>query len=172
MKNIKNNKGFMLVEVIIVTVVVVMIMTTLYLAFNRVYNVFELKSKYTDIDAIYAIKTVCDQLIDDLSLNEKMKNAEEDGYVEIIINPDDINNNYTIMFNQYKINRLFLIKKEGISSESEWPSGINQTFKDYFSYLNNSVINDDTSDYLFVVETYEDISDKNILNKYAYLEVK
>ena len=53
MKKTLNNRGFMLVEVVIVTVVVAAIMTSLYVAFNRVYKAYESKTRYTNIDGIF-----------------------------------------------------------------------------------------------------------------------
>ena len=64
-----DTKGFMLVEVIVVTVVVATIMVSLYVAFNRVYAAYDLKESYTNIDAVYGIKAVEDYFIDNMQFN-------------------------------------------------------------------------------------------------------
>jgi len=167
----KNNKGFMLVEVIISTVVVATVMTSLYVAFNKVYNYYELKESYTNVDAIYAIKTIEDYLIDTDNLNVKLKGLTVGNLYQEI--PKGATGSITYkIFNEYKINKMYLIKVKGDGSEISKPGGISQTFVEYIDYLNDAVIDLNQQTYLFVVETYESASDKNILNKYAYLEVK
>ena len=115
MKFVKNNnKGFMLVEVIIVTVIVVSIMTILYLAFNRVYNVYENKAKYTNIDAIYALKTIEDYMIDEMKLTKFISDYGNSYYVEIECSNENAFFNQIYcesIFTQYNINKMFLLKK-------------------------------------------------------------
>lgn len=175
-KNMLGNKGFMLVEVIVSTVVVVTIMTTLYILFNRVYNTYELKSTYTNVDAIYTIKTIEDFFVDNMKMNELFG---DDDYKKIVCG--DYFSGTTLascndIFNQYKVSGFYLLNKKSGHELSEI-SGVNQTFKDYIKYLNNAVIKKDSEGYWFVIETYEigenpDDNKAKILNKYAYLEVK
>lgn len=170
MKNVKlNNKGFMLVEVIIVTVVVATIMTSLYVLFNRVYNNYELKETYTNVDAIYALKTIEDFLIDEMKLNAWLKGNTREIKCDDMSDVNYCNN----IFSQYNINRVFFVKLSDSSNEvPSLPNDVNQTFKDYITYLNNAITFGDDTNYILVTETYENSSDKNILNKYAYLEIK
>ena len=75
-KTIKNNnKGFMLVEVIIVTVVIATIMTSLYVAFSRVYKVYDMKSKYSNIDGIYALNIIKNYYIENITINKMINNS-------------------------------------------------------------------------------------------------
>ena len=174
MKFVKSNKGFMLVEVIIVTVVVVTIMTSLYVVFNRVYNNYRIKNTYVNVDAIYALKNFEDYLIDEFKLNSLLKELSS-GYKEITCEGLGLSNNCDTLFTVYKINKLYLVKKNDNKIDEISDPDINQTFKDYITYLNNNIVNASTSDYLFIVETYsidsDNDSDKKILNKYAYLEL-
>lgn len=176
-KNRVDSKGFMLVEVIVSTVVVVTIMTSLYILFNRVYNTYELKSTYTNVDAIYTIKTIEDFFVDNMKMNdlfsdEDYKKVECNDFFSgtILYSCEDI-------FNQYKVSGLYLMKKQSGNELSEI-TGVNQTFNDYIKYLNNAVVKKEAEGYWFVIETYEignsddGTADYKILNKYAYLEVK
>jgi len=173
-----NNKGFMLVEVIIVSVVVAVIMSSLYIAFNRVYNFYDKKETYTNLDAIYGIKTIEDYMIDEMILNGLLSSVSD---VEINCESsntvfDNVQDVYCEnIFNQYKINKMYLMIKQA-NNKLNRPDGINESFRDYITYLENVVITNSTSNYLFIVETYEiettNENDKKILNKYAYLEVK
>lgn len=175
-KNKLGSKGFMLVEVIVSTVVVVTIMTSLYVLFNRVYNTYELKATYTNVDAVYTIKTIEDFFVDNMKINELFSDVPSkevkcgDYFSGTILGScEDI-------FNQYKVSGLYLMKKQSGDELSEI-SGVNQTFKDYIKYLNNAVIKKEAEGYWFVIETYEignnpDNNKAKILNKYAYLEIK
>ena len=79
----KNNKGFMLVEVIIVTVIVATIMTSLYVAFVRVYKVYDIKDKYSNVDGIYALNMIMDYYVDNITINNIRKIAQ---IILIIVN--------------------------------------------------------------------------------------
>lgn len=172
----------MLVEVVIVTVVVATIMVSLYVAFNRVYDAYDLKEKYTNIDALYAINTVENQLIDEMKFSEVLPTTTSWKLIECSVFGNESSTPYNYcdsVFTRYKINKLYLLKKENLISGMD--NNINQTFKDYANYLNNAVTFNDDSKYIFLVETYEFSTDNDgdgikentdILNKYAYLEVK
>ena len=154
-------------------------MTSLYVAFNRVYNAYDQKATYINVDAIYAIKTIEDYLIDEMELNDLLKTIVD--YKEITCDIFSNQNYCKNIFERYNINQVFLVKLSG-SNMPTLPNSINinQTFKEYITYLNNAIIFDNNTDYVFIVETYElDYGDndatndeKDILNKYAYLEVK
>lgn len=164
----------MLVEVIIVTVVVVTIMTSLYVVFNRVYNAYDKKSTYNNIDAIYALKMFEDHLIDtdDASGNIKLNSLiRESGGAPVAISCDGVTY-CDSLFKEYNINKLYFVKKDYVKSSNSQFGSLNQTFKEYIDYLNNAVINETTSDYMFIIETHSVESDASILNKYAYLEVR
>lgn len=153
----------MLVEVIIVTVVVATIMTSLYVAFNKLYTAYDVKNKYNNIDGIYALKLIKDDLVDNMELNTLINNTST--YSELI-NPND-GSYIANVFTEYKINKLYLIKTSDISS-FKTISDINQTFKDYIDYLvTKEIINN--SDYLLVLEITVDT--ENEIYNYAYLGV-
>lgn len=59
-----NNKGFMLAEVIIVSAIIVTVLVTMYSGLNKLYIKYDEVSRYYNIDAIYAGKTMSDYLID------------------------------------------------------------------------------------------------------------
>lgn len=176
-KNKLGSKGFMLVEVIVSTVVVVTIMTSLYVLFNRVYNTYELKATYTNVDAIYTVKTIEDFFVDNLKMKDLFSGVTSYKKVECVDYFFDTTlASCSDIFNQYKVSGLYLMKKQSGDELSEI-SGVNQTFKDYIKYLNNAVVKKEAEGYWFVIETYEignnpDNNKAKILNKYAYLEIK
>ena len=66
---IKNNKGFMLAEVVIVSAVLITTLVSLYAGFAKVYKAYEERSSFFDTDSIYALKS-----IEDPSLTLSQKN--------------------------------------------------------------------------------------------------
>lgn len=191
MKKLRNdNRGFMLVEVIVVSVVVATVMTSLYVAFIRLYNAYDKKSSYTNLDAIYALSMIENYMIgvettnsfmyDDLI--KEVRNSTN-GYKEItcsVMGNQDYKNFCNIVFEEYNINKMYIVDNSLNSTSLEKiknTESINQTFKDYIDYLLNIGINKDgfleDGHYseLLIAETYSevDIENKDINNKYAYL---
>lgn len=165
----RNNKGFMLVEVIVTSTIVVTTMILLYSSFNKLSNNYKTKNSYYNLDATYATKEM---------INSILKSYDEDIYDE------DINEfiNNTFYNNRYG----YIIKKEGnvinckisnISCDnlkklysienmifSEYDSesldnlknneSINQTFREYIEYLIKYYsIKDIEHDYSYIILT-------------------
>lgn len=169
----KNNKGFMLAETIIVTVIVATIMVSLYVAFNKVYSAYTLKNKYTDIDLLYAANAVQDYLIDNLTLNDIVSNTLIDLSEGIDLVSSSYADNYcTNIFTNYNIEHMYMIKlgetpkaEEIINKLTDPNQTFNQTFKDYINYLETSgKLNDGSNKYIFLLEAKE-----NDLYDYEYL---
>lgn len=176
----------MLVEVIIVTVVVASIMTSLYVVFNRVYNAYDKKSNYTNIDAIYALKMIEDYMIDTEVADDFMfDNLINTNTTFTNINCETGNTDFDTycnsVFSEYNINSIYFVKNDEDSLEDLKENVTNQTFKDYIDYLINIGIHttnflEDNKKYkeLLITETYtiDNEGERNILNKYAYLPTK
>jgi len=173
-----NKKGFMLVESIIVTVVVVTIMTSLYIVFNRVYNNYTKKSTYTNIDGVYALKEIMDFMINTETTNSFMFNDlinNNTNYTEITCDTSNasFNDFCNTLVNEHNINnnKIYLVSNNNISLNNLKENVENQTFKDYIDYLMNIGIhsvnflgNNTKYTHILLLE----ISYNNI-NKYAYL---
>lgn len=146
----------MLVEIVVVTVVVVTVMTTLYVLFNRVYNAFELKSSYSDVNSIYALNVIRDYFIEtevkqdgksvgflyNLLINHVEK-GDGYGYIEIKENMfddgdefglklDDIDkfNKYMKnVFKEYKISKIYMIADYAAKADLEEKKPIDVLFE-------------------------------------------
>lgn len=186
MKKIKlNNNGFMLVEVIIVTVIVATIMTSLYMAFARVYKVYDMKSKYSNIDEIYALNTIKNYYIESITFN-KLINNSKNTYKDLL---EDINNgsNYCStlisggtsnnycnkiksIIENYQINNLYIVDKNKLT-ELENITSASQTLKDYINFLDNTLDKTDNSIKAYLVGEFT-ISNSDKIYNYAYLPIK
>ena len=165
---IKNNKGFMLAEVVIVSAILITTLTSLYVGFARVYKAYEERSNFFDIDSIYALKNIEDALINEGIFNEIINTVNTNGYVSY--KKDSVSNdNYIdayiekIMLN-YDIEYFYITKYSTnnianiINIDNE-----NIVFNDFLDYLNKNLDFSLNYNYLFVSKTID--------GRFAYLRV-
>ena len=66
----RNRNGFMLVEVIIASTVIVTAMIGLYTSYNKTYKNYERRNNYYHVDAMYASKEMVRYLLENDQLNQ------------------------------------------------------------------------------------------------------
>lgn len=163
-----NNKGFMLAEVVIVSAILITTLTSLYIGFAKVYKAYEERSNFFDVDSIYALKNIEDELIDegvfntiinDIKNNEYVfydqKNLLNDSYTNIYLRT--IMENYSIEYfyiTKYNENNLNTI----INLDSD-----NIVLNDFLSYLNKNLDFSINYNYIFISKTKD--------GKFAFLRV-
>ena len=64
-----NRKGFMLAEVIIVSVIICVVLVSLFTGINRVTKAYDLRNRYYDVNALYMAEKANLYLIEDKSIN-------------------------------------------------------------------------------------------------------
>ena len=79
----KDNRGFMLAEVIIVSSIVVTVLVTMYTGLNKLFVKYDELSRYYNVDAIYMAKNVEDYLIDSYQMGSVIGNSSSVGYVDL-----------------------------------------------------------------------------------------
>lgn len=138
-------KGFMLVEVVVVSTVISTILVTMYTAITRVSNAYKTRDSYNNIDALYLAMTENDTLIRDKDLEQLIQNN-----TAIEISNDDLinmymeNNTYVhLYFSPYNKDKILTIKEK---------SNI-QTTKNYIDYITDKLdFNDSNYNYLIISE--------------------
>lgn len=173
---IKNNKGFMMVEVIIVSTIIVTILITLYTSFFKLFILYTNRSRYYNIDGVYAIKEITNYLIIDNRLNNILSSLSSDSDSIFLINDSECNSILPSddefceqLQNLYQINNLVITKKDNILYNDGTSLtylgrndlNINETFKDYLKYLYKYYSNNDEYDYLIILE-YNSASSNNL----------
>ena len=146
------NKGFMLAEVIIVSVVIITVLTTLYIGLNNVSSAYETRNRYYDIDSLYVAKEISN-IINDLNISDKISTPN---IVYNWIRNLSLNEEYRIedfeMFYYYETNNIIQTyitpyDKEKMLELKKYNS--NQTFSDYLDYLSTHL--DFKEDYKYIV---------------------
>lgn len=187
-----NNNGFMLIEVIIVSTIMMVTMTALYYGFSNTYKAYQIRNSYYDSKTVYALKNFEDFLVDEMILNnisgeyidikKDTNNFNETGDVSTY-HKDFINN----FFNTYAIEKLYLVKY----SENNMDSTKNGFAKNMLSdidlsdYLDFYISNLDSPEYnnynyILIAKTgkviYKDSENKDISNeveeKYSSIRIK
>lgn len=148
-----NNKGFMITEVVVVSVIVLSVLVTMYVSYGKLFTGFKEKINYYNPDSIYKLANVRDAMIKDGTLNTLIKEYTStikiDSYCKGLCN--ELKNTNNIYISNYE--------------DLEKINNTNQTFKDYIAFLENNIEN--KNNYYLIIET-------EVYNNYyySYLEVE
>lgn len=188
---VQNNKGFMLVEVIVTSTVVLTALIGLYTGFNKMYNNYRTKNSYYDIDGIYAIKEMLNVMMledGDDNFNKIISDAlYYSNYYFIIEEDNDGDNTNDCKINSnvcngirdlYNVKNMIIIEYDKAILEQYLSQSltsaddifVNATFKEYVNYLIDYygiVAGDNNYSYLVLAEI---VDDGNIT--YANLRVR
>ena len=168
----KNNKGFMMAELIIVSAIALSVLSVLFISFNKLYGIYMQRIRYYDSTTITRAALYRDILIENGQMNDFISNTKAS------------NNKYTLIYETGDDNNIFAIPSaekstkyndlvylvnvnRGTISSNVIKDNINETFKEYLDFLNGSVEFD--SNFIILIERCETSNDDNC--KYAYLEV-
>lgn len=165
---IKNNKGFMLAEVVIVSAVLITTLVSLYAGFAKVYKAYEERSSFFDTDSIYALKSIEDTLIDEGLFNNIINEINTSNYVSYLAEnlTDDsyINSYLKELLGNYNIEYFYIAKYDNASLTTIIESDANNiVFNDFLTYLQKNLNFDDNYNYIFVSKTKD--------GRFAYLRV-
>ena len=174
----KNNKGFMLAEVVVTSALLLTMMIGLFYTFNRTYTRYETISKYKNIDGMYILQYIMEYMYNDINndnINKIIQKKENKEYYYLIENKvcKLTNNKYCEKLKEtYNINNLVIVNeiKEDIRSLKDKVT--NQTFKDYIDYIEKYYpLNDYTKDSYLVIVEYN-LSDNENEYNYSSLELR
>ena len=141
-----NNKGFMLAEVVVVSVVLATVLVTLFSGLMNVSSAYETRNRYYDVDSLYAAMDINDILIKNESSLIYSTSAVElakDGDVGVYENFYE-KTNYSIdsYIIPYDVNVLDSLKN----------LNDNVTFSEYLDYLSGNIDFNDNYDYIVIIE--------------------
>lgn len=174
-----NNKGFMMAEVVVVSAVVILTLTALYISYNKIYSAYKTRLTYNDVSTLYRLAYYKDYLeIDEENLDDiKTQARNGDGTIFIIsssVEDDEYitNNNYVVCKEGNDSNcveSLALVYRASSTSNITL-TGVNPTFSAFADYVSSSAKTTSTS--LLLMEKCDvDAENKPVNCKYAYMEV-
>ncbi len=146
----KNNHGFMLVEVIITSTVILTGMVLMFSSYNSLFAKYKSRGEYHDIDTFYATKEMIDYLIENNLASFIQKNLDQNESVALIDTSqckfkndfcEKLKNLYEIenmIFTTYDKQNLENLKTgKDTNGDSIGINIQNETFKDYIDYVIN-----------------------------------
>ena len=143
-----NKKGFMMAEVIVVSSIVLITLTSLYISYNKIYSTYKKRINYYDVSIIYDLDKIRrNTAIDEPTNNTKIEN-------DVISEPNTTV--YAIPLTDNKITDNTNLSQE------------NTTFNEYLKYLKNSITVNNCN-YILVMEKCDEAKKEC---KYGYLESK
>lgn len=142
-----NNKGFMMAEVVVVSAVVLVTLTGLYLSYNKILSIYNQRVNYFDTTTLYRLAYIRDVNYEDIITNKVPE-----------WNP--ITNGIETLEKVYYVDKALL--KEGYP---DYKGTVNKTFSDYIAYLSDSIESDTQN--ILIMEKCKNDDDC----KYAFLEV-
>lgn len=138
----KDNRGFMLAEVIIVSSIVVTVLVTMYTGLNKLFVKYDELSRYYNVDAIYMAKNVEDYLIDSYQMGSVIGNSSSVGYVDLR-DGGYFNNAENLISND--VVKLYFIGNYGENGDGydkvKNLSTSDKYFDDYVDYVKNDIKN-------------------------------
>lgn len=149
-----NNKGFMMVELVVVSSIVVVTLTALYISFNKIMISYDEIIDYNDISTAYR-------------LGYYYKSLEADGKIEKVDKYEKVNiENMKETINEVIYEDTVYIAKVSKLNELK-NEDINQTFKEYISYVYDNVFNG--IEQILIIESCQTKNDVEVC-KYAYMD--
>lgn len=106
-----NNKGFMMAEVVVVSAVILIAMTTFYVSYNKIISLYDERINYYDVATLYELASIRDSKSSYSSYSSKTAIIKE----------------------TYK--KVYYLDSDDLGSLRV----SNQTFKDYLKYIEGSV---------------------------------
>lgn len=167
-------KGFMLAEVIIVSVIMITVLVTMYIGLNNVASAYDTRNRYYDVDCLYAAIEVNNVLLKNYSgiINQTIQNDEVRTLSDEVSDQDvldvisfkqfyntKVNDNINFYLTPYDKDKVLeLINLDSNKSTKE-------TFDDYLKYLSGNLDFNDGYDYMIIAER---IDNNNIDDCYYY----
>ena len=150
-------KGFMMAEVVVVSVVIAVVLITLFTGLNRVSSAYEKRDRYYDIDALYLAMMANDILIKSGDINTIIKTGNS-----IKITNDDVN----LLLNTYNnddVNLYFSLYEKGKIDElkdlSTTEETTKETTKEFIDYLGTKFDFNDDYNYVIISEICKNVDD-------------
>lgn len=146
-----NNKGFMLIETLIVSTFLVTTLLFIYVQFNNITRTYDTSFKYNTVNGLYNTKNIIHYIKNDGFENLKSAITSEGVYY---INIRDCSNTYfneteycSVLMNASNI-KTILFTEENLSNLKNNTTNLEQTMIDFINFINY----EETTGYRIIIE--------------------
>ena len=183
----KNNKGFMMAEVVIVSAIVLSVITVLFVSYNKIYSTYNTRISYYDINTLYDLEYYRNILIENDAMNTAINNLNNTPVIVIYDSSknDSTDNSFNLPKRELQLaknDHVLLVKMpkenkyaniEDILNTDENTATryyVSETFKDYLKYIKTST--DIEANNVMFMERCSTLNNKSKDDcTYAYLEI-
>ena len=148
-----NRKGFMMAEVVVVSVIICTVLVTLYTALARINAAYDTRNRYYDIDTLYFTEEINYSLISSGLINKLIQNGNS---VKVTLEGQGIDLNEISSFynsnNKGETKIYFSLYKKNDVNKLANLTGLNETFKDYITYANDHFDYNEDYEYMLITE--------------------
>ena len=186
-----DNRGFMMAEVIVVSAIVLIVLGTLFISYNKLLSIYRTRVKYYDTVSLYRLGFFRDILVENDVMTKWQKELRDSGnkILEVYAGEQstsrlslpsdelsDISDMVYLIYNQKSNISESMLKSK--TNDSNYYNNFNATFKDYIKFLSSAVDLTDTN-YVMLIErcnvketTKDNGAGKNVKDdcKYAYMK--
>ena len=148
-----NRKGFMMAEVVVVSVIICTVLVTLYTALARINNAYDARNRYYDIDTLYFTEEINYSLISSGLINKLIQNGNS---VKVTLEGQGIDLNEISSFynsnNKGETKIYFSLYKKNDVKKLANLTGTKETFKDYITYASDHFDYNEDYEYMLITE--------------------
>ena len=186
-----DNRGFMMAEVIVVSAIVLIVLGTLFISYNKLLSIYRTRVKYYDTVSLYRLGFFRDILVENDVMTKWQKELRDSGnkILEVYAGEQstsrlslpsdelsDISDMVYLIYNQKSNISESMLKSKTV--DSNYYNNFNATFKDYIKFLSSAVDLTDTN-YVMLIErcnvkeaAKDNGAGKNVKDdcKYAYMK--
>lgn len=148
-----NNRGFMMAEVVVVSVIICTVLVTLYTSLIRINEAYDTRNKYYDINTLYFTEEVNYNLIASGYINSLLSNGNS---VMVNLNNESINLGDIKSFYSYNdsgsIKMYFSLYNSEKVGKLSGLSEVSNTFKDYIKYAKGHFDYTENYNYMLITE--------------------
>lgn len=163
-----NNKGFMMAEVVVVSAIILIFMTSMYATYNKIFSAYKQRISYYDVTTLYKLGYYKNAMVD---------NKEVENWKQVIRTNEDKEATYKYgSVNEGDTVYLIFNNKDNLSERvvnKISKDNPNKTYIDYIKYLTGAA-ELKTYEYVMTLESCQRDENTNTYIKdckYAYLEI-
>ena len=128
----KNNQGFMLVEALVMSTVIIGVIVYMFIQFQTLNKNYDKSFNYNTVSGLYIANEVKNYLFNQNEINGLISNLESAVYVDVDY-PD--NDTWTTFKAQAGINKIIFTEEALSELKGKKIEGITPKFRDYINYL-------------------------------------
>lgn len=167
------NKGFMMAEVVIVSVIVLVVLGGMFISFNNIYSSYKSRSSYYDSISLYQLVYYRDILIENDIINSILTRLKNNKIISVYNSNDRSKSLFELPVNdiddRYEDSVFLVYSPNNVLDEDIFNDdfSIHPKFNDYVNFIHESTkIN---SNYVMIMERCMKSDVDNC--KYGYLEI-